>query len=150
MYLFYFTTLYWFCHTLTWICHGCTCVPHPEAPLPTPSPSHPSGSSQCTSPEHPASCMEPGLVICFTYDNLHVSMSFSHIIPPLPSPTESNEFACHPCAGAMLIFSVSFQLEYMCCWSEHWTLFKNWFPIHYAQEFSSSFTGQNLGCPCTY
>ena len=41
-----------FCHTLTWISHGFTCVPHPEPPLPPPSPSHPSGSSQCTSPEH--------------------------------------------------------------------------------------------------
>ena len=30
-------------------------------PLPPPSPSHPSGSSQCTSPEHPVSCIEPGL-----------------------------------------------------------------------------------------
>ena len=28
-----------------------------------PSPSHPSGPSQCTSPEHPVSCMEPGLMI---------------------------------------------------------------------------------------
>ena len=58
-------------------------------PLPPPSPSHPSGSSQCTSPEHPVSCIEPGLAIRFTYDNLHVSMPFSHIILPLPSPTES-------------------------------------------------------------
>ena len=54
-----------------------------------PSPSHPSGSSQCTSCEHPASCIETGLAIHFTYDNLHVSMPFSHIIPPSPSPTES-------------------------------------------------------------
>ena len=89
IYLFYFTTFYWFCHTLTWICHGCTCVPHPEPPLPPPSPSHPSGSSQCTSPEHPVSCIEPGLAIRFTYDNLHVSVPFSHIIPPSHSPTES-------------------------------------------------------------
>ena len=29
--------------------------------LPTPSPYHPSGPSQCTSPKHPASCIEPGL-----------------------------------------------------------------------------------------
>ena len=69
-----------FCHTLTRISHGFTCVPHPDIPptsvsipvfailwhksamdlhvfpipipLPLPSPSHPSGSSQCTSPEH--------------------------------------------------------------------------------------------------
>ena len=32
-------------------------------PLPPPSTCQPSGSSQCTSPEHPVSCIEPGLVI---------------------------------------------------------------------------------------
>ena len=58
-------------------------------PLPPPSLSHPSGSSQCTSPEHPVSCIKPGLAIRFTYDNIHVSIPFSHIIPPSPSPTES-------------------------------------------------------------
>ena len=89
IYLFYFTILYWFCHTMTWIHHGCTCVPHPDAPLPLPSPSHSSGSSQCNSPEHPVSCIDPELAIHFTYDNIHVSMPFSQIIPPLPSPTES-------------------------------------------------------------
>ena len=57
--------------------------------LPPPSPYHPSGSSQCTSPKHPVLCMEPGLATRFIYDTIHVSMPFSQIIPPFPSPTES-------------------------------------------------------------
>ena len=64
-----------------------TCSPS-WTPLPHPSPYHPSGSSQCTSPEHPVSCIEPGLAIHFTYI-IHVSMPFSQIIPPSPSPTVS-------------------------------------------------------------
>ena len=46
-------------------------------PLPPPSLYHPSGSSQCTSPKHPVSCIEPGLAIHFIYDIIHVSMPFS-------------------------------------------------------------------------
>ena len=73
-FFFYFTIVYWFCHTSTCICHGCTHVPHPEPPPSLPSPYHPSGSSQCTSPKHPVSCIEPGLVIHFLYDIIHVLM----------------------------------------------------------------------------
>ena len=54
-----------------------------------PSLSYPSGLSQGTSPEHPVSCIKPGLVIYFTYGNIHVPMLFSQIIPPSPSLTES-------------------------------------------------------------
>ena len=54
-----------------------------------PSPYHPSGLSQCTSPKHPVSCIEPGLATHFIYDIIHVSMTFSQIIPPSASPTES-------------------------------------------------------------
>ena len=65
-----------------------TCSPS-RTLFPPPSPYHSSGSSQRTGPKHPVSCIEPGLVICFTYGNIHVSMLFSQIIPPSPSPTES-------------------------------------------------------------
>ena len=65
--------------------HLCPTLNPPLTSLPI----HPSGSSQCTSPEHPVSCIKPELAICFTYDNIHVSELFSQIIPPLPSPTES-------------------------------------------------------------
>ena len=65
-----------------------TCSPS-WTPLPPPSPCHPSESSQCTSPEHPVSCIKPGLAIHFTYDIIHISMPFSQTIPPFPSLTES-------------------------------------------------------------
>ena len=84
----YFTILYFFLLVLPYINMNppqvCTCTP-----LPPPSTYHPSGSSQCTSPKHPVSCIEPGLTIHFIYDIIHVSMPFSQIIPPSPSPTES-------------------------------------------------------------
>ena len=66
------------------------CLPPPWIQLPPPSSSHPSGSSQCTSHEYPDSCIKLGLMIYFTYDNIHVSMVFSQIIPPSPSPTEKD------------------------------------------------------------
>ena len=78
-----------FCHTLTWISHRCTCVPLSWTPLLPPSPSRSSGLSQCTGFECPVTCIELGLVICLTYGNIHVSVLFSQIFLPLPSPTES-------------------------------------------------------------
>ena len=58
-------------------------------PLPPLTPYHLSGSSPCTSPKHPVSCIEHRLAIRFLHDIIHVSMPFSQIIPPSPSPTES-------------------------------------------------------------
>ena len=79
-----------FCHTLTWISHGFTCIPHPSHlplyPLPLGLPVHQAWAL--------VSCIQPGLVICFTLDNIHVSMLFSRNILPSPSPTESKSLFC--------------------------------------------------------
>ena len=82
-----------FCYTLTWISHGFTCVPHPDPPSHLPLYLIPLGL-----PSAPGralvSCIQPGLVICFTLDNIHVSMLLSRNIPPSPSPTESKSLFC--------------------------------------------------------
>ena len=85
---FYFTMLYWVCHTSTWIHHGCTHVPNPELPSPLLPPYHPSGSSQCTSPKHPVSCIKPRLRF-ISYMILHMFQCHSpksshHLSLPLP------------------------------------------------------------------
>ena len=75
-------------------------------PLPPPSPYHPSGSPQCTNPKHPVSCIEPGLAIHFTYDIIHVSMPFSQIILPLPSPQSAKDCSIHLCLFCCLAYRV--------------------------------------------
>ena len=58
-------------------------------PILPPTPYHLSGSSPCTSPRHPVSCIEHRLALCFLHDSIHVSVPFSQIIPPSPSPSQS-------------------------------------------------------------
>ena len=71
--------------------------------LPPPSPYHPSGSFQCTSPKHPVLCIEPGLASRFIHDILHVSMSFSQI---------STLSVSHRVHKIVLYISVSFAVSY--------------------------------------
>ena len=72
-----------FCHTLTWISHGVKCTSHPDPP-----PTSLSTRFLWVFPVHQAqvlvSCIQPGLVICFTIDNIHAviskhpTLAFSH------------------------------------------------------------------------
>ena len=78
--------------------------------LPPPSPYHPSGSSQCTSPKHPVSYIEPRLAIRFLHDSIHVSMPFSQIIPTSLSPTESKRLL-YVCVSFALIQGYRYHLS---------------------------------------
>ena len=87
--LFYFLTLQ-YCIGFAICQHESTTGTHVFPILnPPPSPYHPSESSQCTSSKHPVLCIKHGMVTRFIYDIINVSMPFSQVIPPSPSPTES-------------------------------------------------------------
>ena len=90
LFLLYFTLQYCIGFAIHW--HESAMVVH-ELPFlnppPTSHPCHLSGSSPCTNPKHPVSCIEHRLAIHFLHDIIHVSMPFSQIIPLSPFPSES-------------------------------------------------------------
>ena len=69
------------------------------------APYHPSGSSQCTSPKHPVSCIEPGLAIRFIYDIIQV---FNAILPNHPTLSLS-----HRVQNTVLYICVSFDVSHI-------------------------------------
>ena len=107
-----------------------TCSPS-WTPLPPPSPYHPSGSSQCTSPKLPVSYIEPGLMIRFLYDIIHVLMPFSQIIPPSLS---------HRVQKTVLYICVSFAvpLRFWLVYTNHGIpspLAHDWFTVENVTQF---------------
>ena len=62
----------------------------PPASLPIPSP----WVFPVHQPRALVSCIQSGLVVCFTLDSILVSMLFSQNIPPSLSPTESQSLFC--------------------------------------------------------
>ena len=109
---------------------------HSWTPLPPLSPFHPSGLSQCSSPEHPVSCIEPRLAIHFLYDIIHVSMPFSQIIPPSPFPTESKR---------LFYTSVSLLLSRIQGYYYHLSKFHT--PMFITALFMIARTWKQLRCP---
>ena len=86
--------MYWFCiHQ-----HESAMGVH-VFPILNPPPNFPPCTIPLGHPSAPALSIlypDPGLAIRFLYDIIHVSMSFSQIMPPFPSPTEFKRlfYAC--------------------------------------------------------
>ena len=58
------------------------------------------------------SCIQPGLVICFTLDNINVLMLFPQNIPPSSSPTEKDSFLISPCYSLELCIQMGISFLY--------------------------------------
>ena len=107
-------------------------------PFPSPSPSHPAGSSQCTSPEHPVSCIETGLAICFTYDKYMFqcySLKSSHpCLLPTVSPKDRSLHLClFCCLACRVIVNIFLNSIYMHSYTvlvffflAYFTLYNSW------------------------
>ena len=92
----YFFNFILFCFLTLQYCIGFAIYQHESAtgihlfPILSPPPSSFPVPSLWVVPVHqPQACIEPGLVTRFIYDIIHVSIPFSQIIPPSPSPTDS-------------------------------------------------------------
>ena len=73
-----------------------TCFPS-WTPLPPASLYHPSGYSQCTTPNHPVSCIEPGMAIHFYMIVYMFLCHFPQSSHPLPLPQSPKDCCIHQC-----------------------------------------------------
>ena len=107
---------------------------------------HPSGSSECTNPEHPVSCIEPGLAICFTYDNIHVSMQCFNVqchspksSHPRPLPQSPKDCYIHLCLFCCLTYRVIITIFLNSIYMHYYTalvfFFLAYFTLYYRLQF---------------
>ena len=82
-----------------------TCSPS-LTPFPPPSPSHPSGLSQCTDFECPVSCIKLRLVIYFTHGNILFHCYSPKSSHPLPLPQSPKDCSIHLCLFCCLAYRV--------------------------------------------
>ena len=115
-------------------------------PIPIPSPTSLSTQSLWVFPVHQAqalvSCIPPGLVICFTTDNIHLLMLFSQNIPPLSFPTESKSLFLHLCLffcfAYRVIITIFINSIYMCQYTVMVLIFLAYFTLYNGLQFHPS------------
>ena len=62
---------------------------------------------QCINPKHPVSCIEPGLAIFFTYNNIYMFQCHSPISShPPPLPQSPKDCSIHLCLFCCLAYRV--------------------------------------------
>ena len=107
--------------------------------LPSPSLSHPSLSSQCTGPECPVSCIEPGLVFYFTYGNTcfnGYSLKSSHpcLLPQSPKVC-SLHLCLFCCLTYRVIVTIFLNSIYMCKYTVSVFFFLAYFTLYNRLQF---------------
>ena len=93
------------------------CSPY-WTPLPPPSPYHPSGSSQCTSPNHPVSCIEPVLAIRFLYITRFNAILPNH--PHLLLLQSPKDYSIHLCLFCCLTYRVIITIFLNSIYMHYW------------------------------
>ena len=93
-------------------------------PLPPPSPPHPSGSSQCTSPEHPVSCIEPDWqfishMLLYMFQSRFPKSSHPHPLPQSPKDC-SIHLHLFCCLSYRVIVTIFLNSIYVCVSILYW------------------------------
>ena len=126
-------------------------------PHPPPSPYHPSGSSQCTSPKHPVSRIKPGQAIHFFYDIIHVSNEVDETgayytewsKPERKTPIQYTRRQWHP-TPVLLPRKSHGQRSLVGCspWGHEELYTTEWLHFHFSLSCIGEGNGNPLQCSC--